>query len=331
MINPGLQQYEVVLADNYYLRELLENVTLDESLDEIAYRADIKLVVTTDFPNIEPGQVFRVSGEHFSGTGMGYLLYPGVVWDCSSSNRGQKHLQVTAYDLSIYLAKTEDEYLLPAGQTASDRLRIYAADWEIPLGQIEDTGVPLDRALRRAKPIWSIIMDDLKETVAKGGEMYRPRMTPDGLILIKIGSNQPVWVLEAEQNLEEVGQKRTLEGAVTRVKVIGNAKEDQRSPVLAIVDGETARYGTLQKVITYDKSSTSLSARTTGELNLAGIQETFTIQGIDINTMRAGDKTVLNDMELIVTSISHQLGSPGRMTAELADITQVRRRFYGPV
>jgi len=331
MTNPGLQQYEVVMDNKYYLRELLESVSLDESLDEIAYRAEIKLVATPDFPGIEPGQVIRVSGRPFGGSGMVPLLHPGVVWDCSSTKRGQKHLPVTAYDPLIYLAKSEDEYLLPAGQTASDRLRIYAADWEIPLGQIEDTGVPLERALRRAKPIWSIIMDDLKETAAKGGEMYRPRMTPDGLSLIKIGSNETVWVLEEEQNLEEIGQRRTLEGVVTRVKVIGNAKEDERSPVLAIVDGDTARYGTLQKVITYDKSSTALSARTTGEMHLAGMQETFTIQGIDINTMRAGDKTVLNGMELIVTSIKHTLGSPGHMAAELADINHVRGRYFGPV
>lgn len=331
MINPGLKKYEVVLANQYYLRELLESITLDESLDEIAYRADIKLVVTPDLPGVEPGQVIRVSGVPFGGASMTYLLYPAVVWRCDSSTRGQKHLTVTAYDLMIYLSKSEDEYLLPAGQTASDRLRIYAADWEIPLGQIEDTGVPLERALRRAKPIWSMIMDDLKETVAKGGEMFRPRMTPDGLSLVKVGSNDTVWVLEADQNMEELSQRRTLEGAVTRVKVIGNAKENQRSPVLAIVDGETARYGTLQKVITYDKSSTTLSARTTGKLQLAGMQETFTVQGIDINTMRAGDKAVLNNMELIVTTIRHELGSPGHMVAELADIDQVRRRFYGPV
>lgn len=331
MINPGLLKYEVVLDNKYYLRELLESVTMDESLDEIAYRAEIKLVVTPDFPGIEPGQAIRVSGVPFGGAGMVYLLHPGVVWEINSTSRGQKHLSITVYDPSIYLAKSEDEYFLPAGQTASDRLRIYAADWEIPLGQIEDTGVPLERALRRAKPIWSMMMDDLKETVAKGGEMYRPRMTPDGLSLVKIGNNKTVWVLETDQNLEELNQRRTLEGAVTRVKVIGNAKENERSPVLAIVDGDTAKYGTLQKVITYDKSSTTLSARTTGELHLAGMQETFTVQGIDINTMRAGDKTVLNGMELIVTSIRHELGSPGHMIAELADIDQVRRRFYGPV
>lgn len=331
MINQGLQKYEVVLGGQYFLRELLATVTLEDSLSEIAYRANVDMVFTEDFPGISTGQSMRVSGVPFGGSAMEYLLHPGVVWECDSKKKGQKRLQATVYDLSIYLAKSEDEYLLPAGQTASDRLKIYAADWEIPLGTVEGTGVPLDRALQRQKPIWSIIMDDLKETVAKGGEMYRPRMTPDGLSLIKIGSNETVWVLEENQDLEEISQKRTLEGAVTRVKVIGHAKENQRSPVLAIVEGETAKYGTLQKVITYDKSSTSLSARTTGELHLSGEQETFTVQGIDINTVRAGDKIMLNELELIVASIRHNLGSPGSMTAELASADQVRRQFYGPV
>lgn len=331
MINPGLRKYEVVLDDKYYLRELTESITLEDSLGEIAYSAIVNLAITSDFPGIEPGQIARVSGVPFAGGAMVYLLHPGIVWECDKKKKGQKSLPATIYDLSIFLAKSEEEYLLPAGQTASERLKAFAIEWEIPLGQIEDTGIPLERALRRPESIWSLIMKDLKETAAKGGDLYRPRMTPDGLSLIKIGSNETVWVLEEDQNLEDISHKQSLEGAVTRVKVRGNAKENQLAPVLAVVDGEREKYGTLQKVITYDKDSNTGSARATGELYLAGIQETITVQGLDINTIRAGDKIILGESEYIVASIQHILGSPGRMTAELATTDQVRRRFYGPV
>ncbi|HOV80751.1 MAG TPA: phage portal protein [Bacillota bacterium] len=334
MINPGLQKYEVVLDNKYFLREIIESIILEESLDEIAYRATVKMVITPDFPGIAPGQECRVSGIPFGGSSMVYLLHPGVVWECESETRGQKHLTATIYDRTIYLAKSEDEYLFPAGSTASQRLQQYASDWGIPLGQVPDTSVPLAKAVYRAQSIWNMIMADLKETVAKGGDMYRPRMTPDGLELVKLGSNETVWVLELEQNIEELTQRRTLEGTVTQVKVLGNASEDQRSPVLALVKGETGKYGTLQKVLSDSKITTSGEAQTAGQKMLTGMQETFNVTGLDINTIRAGDKVQLNGMELLVKSVRHELGSPGHMALELTWPEVIRREVYdygGPV
>lgn len=328
MINPGLSKYEFVLANKYFLRELLESVTMGESLDEIAYMAAVKLTITPDFPGIAPGQEARISGIPFGGNSMIYLLHPGVVWDCDSVTSGQKHLTATVYDKTIYIAKSEDEYLFPAGQTATQRLQQYASDWGIPLGQVPDTGTPLAKAIYRAQPIWSMIMADLRETVAKGGEMYRPRMTPDGLELFKLGSNETVWVLEMNQNVEEINQRRTLEGAITQVKVLGNAPEEGRSPVLALVTGETDKYGTLQKVLSDSKFNDAGTARSAGEELLSGVQETITVQALDINTIRAGDKVQLNGMDLLVTSLRRELGSPGHMNLVVADSDYVRRRYY---
>ncbi len=326
-----LNRYEVVLANQYFLRELVETITLEDSLDEIAYRASVRLVVTDDFQQIgiAPGQEMRVSGVPFGGSGMVYLLHPGMVWQCESETKGQKHINVTVYDKTIYLAKSKDEYLFPAGQTATQRLQQYVSAWsDITLNNISDTGIPLAKAVYRAQSIYSMIQADLKETVDKGGEMYRPRMTPDGLELYKLGSNETVVVLEADQNLEEISQRRTLEGTVTQVKVLGNASEDERSPVLALVTGETDKYGTLQKVLSDSKITDTGAARTAGEGLLSGVQETFSVTGIDINTIRAGEKVQLSSTELLVTSIKHELGSPGHMTLELASEDYVRRRYY---
>ncbi|MEN6325784.1 MAG: phage portal protein [Syntrophomonas sp.] len=328
MINPGLNKYEVVLDNKYFLREVVESITLDDNIDEIAYRANVRIVITPDFPGIAPGQEARVSGIRFGESNMMPLLHPGVVWDCDSQTAGIKHLDATIYDKTIYIAKSEDEYLFPAGQTATQRLNKYAADWGIQLGQIADTTIPLAKAVYRAQPIYNMIMADLKETVKKGGEMYKPRMTPSGLELTKLGSNQTVWMLELDQNVQDLGQKRTLEGAVTQVKVLGNASEDKRSPVLALVKGETAKYGTLQKILSDQKITNAGQAKTEGEKLLSGIQETFSVQGIDINTIRAGDKVQLNSADVLVISAKHELGSPGKMTLELSWEDYIRRKYY---
>jgi len=329
MINPGLSKYEVVLANKYFLREIIESITIEESLDEIATRATIKMVVTPDFPGITPGQECRVSGIPFDGSSMVYLLHPGVVWECESENSGQKHLTAIVYDKIIYPAKSEDEYLFPAGYTATQRLKQYATDWGIPLSTLPDTGVPLAKAVYRAQPLWLMMQNDLKETVMKGGNMYRPRFAPGGgLELVKLGSNKTVWMLESDQNIEDLTQLRTLEGTVTQVKVLGNAAEDQRSPVLATVKGETSKYGTLQKVLSDSKITTPGQAQTAGKKMLTGMHETFTVMGIDINTIRAGDKVWLNGLEPLVKSVRHEFGSPGRMTLELTWPEIIRKEVY---
>ncbi|MFB0844611.1 XkdQ/YqbQ family protein [Paenibacillus oleatilyticus] len=322
-------QYEVILANQYIITDMVEKITLEESLDEIAYRATIDLVITDDFPAIGPGQEIRISGIAPQGTSLVYLFHPGVIWECSSRNSGQKHLTVTAYDKTIYLNKCEDEYLLPAGQTASQRLKRYAADWGIPLGHVAETGKSLAKSVYRSQTIFSMILNDLKDTVSRDGLMYRARMTPNGLELYEIGSNSPVWMLDMDQNVEEITQKRTLEGAVTQVKVLGKAKEEDKPvPVLAVEKGETEKYGTLQRIIQNSNIETASQAKKAAQKLLTGMQETVTVTAIDINTIRAGDKVQIKDLAFIVTSVRHELGMPGSMTLELMHIDAVRRKYF---
>ncbi|MEC0330103.1 MULTISPECIES: XkdQ/YqbQ family protein [Paenibacillus] len=328
--------YEVVLQNKYYLRELVEGISLKDSLDQISYQGTIQLKIPASFPGIEPGQEIRISGVPFNGDGgvsgaggksMVHLLHPGVVWECSSSIKQTKHMTVTVYDRTIYLAKSEDECLFPAGGTASQRLRKYAADWNIKLDSVPDTKTKLKKAVYRPQTLYSMIMSDLKETVKAGGNMYIPRMTPAGLTLFQVGSNKTVWVLE---QLEEATQNRTLEGSVTRVKVIGteDQKENAPSKVLAVADGETAKYGVLQRIVQDENVKTASAAKKFAESMLMGLGQTFSVTCVDLNTVRAGDKVNFNGLNLIVTSVSHELGEPGHMTLELATEADVKRRYF---
>lgn len=324
--------YEVVLDNKHYLRELIESITLKDSLEQIAYEATIQLKVPAEGMQIEPGQTIRISGVPFDGENMVYLLHPGVVWDLSSNTKGSKHITVVVYDRTIYLMKSEDEYFFKSGGTASQRLKKYATDWGIPLGNIPNISTKLSKATHRAQPIYNMITSDLQETVKKGGDMYIPRMTPAGLELFKIGSNKTVWNLEA---VEDVTQVRTLEGAITKVKVIGNAEQsgksgpDSPSPVLAIVSSpEIPKLGTLQKIVQDEDTKTAAAAKKLAQSMITGVNQTFTVRALDINTLRSGDLVHFNGLKLIVTSVTHELGSPGHMSMELASMDFVKRRYF---
>lgn len=337
MTGVGLGKYEIVFDNKHYMREIVETITLEDSLGSIAYCAQIKMLVTPDLYQIgiAPGQKMRVSGIPFGQkAGMVYLLFPGVIWECDSDIVLMKHLDATVYDQTIYLAKSEDEYLFPEGKTASQRLNQYASDWGLTPGKIADTKIPLAKSIYRSQSIYSMIQKDLKETAIKGGDLYRPMIDSNGLNLVKLGSNETVWKFELENNLKGLRQKRTLEGACTQVKVLGSGKvsEDTLAPVLAVEKRDTDKYGTIQKILQEAKIKTAGDAKTASSKVLTGVQETILLTGPDVNTIRAGDKFMLHsgkwDGEWYVISVKHTLGAPGEMSIEAGSLDYIRRKFY---
>ena len=156
------------------------------------------------------------------------------------------------------------------------------------------------------------------------------RMQPDGLELFEIGSNSDPWVFEFAVNLQSVRQKQTLNGAVTKVKVLGKQEKGSTAPIEFETNADTDKYGTIQKVIPYKKGLDTNAIQQKAANTLTGIQETVTVEAIDINTIRKGDKVIVQgwDDGLYVISVKHNCNSPGTMQMELASLEYIRRRYY---
>ncbi|CAM4524924.1 XkdQ/YqbQ family protein [Paenibacillus xylanexedens] len=324
--------YKVIVDDKYDITKLVETITLKDSLDQIAYQANIRLAVSASsgLPLISPGMAVRISGVPFGEKSMVHLLHPAVIWEVESSNSGTKRLSLTVYDRMIYLEKSEDEFLWPKDQTATQRLKTYAKEWKIPYATLPETKTKLGKAVYRSQTIFSMMFADLKETAKSGGEMYHPRMTPGGLQLFQVGSNAKVYELD---RLIDLTQMRTLEGAVTKVKVMAASEstsgKEVPSKVLAIEQDNVEELGTLQKLVEDDQVKSTTAAKKLAKSHLTGIQETFTISAPDINTIRAGDAVLLKRLTLIVMSVSRDLSAgPGTMTLELGTAELVKRRYY---
>jgi hypothetical protein len=334
IVTPGMQKYEVVLQDKYFLRECIQKLSLEDRLDEISYSAKVTLAVPGDqftgLPIITPGMEIRVSGTKFGETDYSYIIQPGVVWDVNISNRSRRNWNLTIYDRAIYLSKSKDEYLWKEGEKASDRIEQLCGDWGITVKDIPDTGQGLAAATVRAKPLWGVMQDALKETAEKNGRLFTVRMQPDGLEIFEIGTNKDVWVFEFGANLESVVQKQSLSGAVTKVKILGKASDGERSPVVSELNGETDKLGTIQEIISDQKAIDDGTAQAKAKGMLTGIQETVTVEAVDINTIRKGDKVIVEGWEdgLYVMSVRHELGTPGKMHMELATKEYIRRKYY---
>jgi len=334
MIQPGVCKYDVILQDKYYLRECIQRMELEDRLDEIAYCAKVRLAVPGDqftgLPKILPGMEIRVSGTKFVEDKYSYIIQPGVVWEVNIENRARRNWDLTIYDRTVYLAKSKDEFLFSEGSTATDRIKEICGKWNIPIASLPDTGQGLAKEASRAAPIWSIMKKALTETGSKSGKLYTLRMQPNGLELFEIGSNKDVWVFEFGANLRSVSQKQTLEGACTKVKILGKKSKGALSPVVSQTSAGTDKYGTIQDILQDEKAIDSGTATQKANNMLGGIQEVVKVEAIDINTIRKGDKVIVQGWEdgLYVISVRHELGSPGKMQMELASLDYIRRKYY---
>lgn len=321
--------YKVILQDQYDLSPLVEAINLRDSLEQVAYQGTVNLVVTPDMPPISPGMAIRISGIPYGKKDYAPLLHPAVVWEVETSNNGVKRMTLTLYDRTVYLDKSEDEYLFPAKQTATQRFKKYAADWNLKIAVLPDTEKQLGRSVYRTQSIYASMFADLRETAKAGGKLYHPRMISSGLELYELGTNKEVFILEA---ITDTTQSRTLEGAATKVKVLATAAsetgQEVPSKVMAIEEKDIAKYGQLQAIIQDDEVKSPAAARQLARSKLRGIRETISLNAPDINTIRAGDAVMLGSMKLLVISVSRELGSPGSMMLELGSYDDVKRRFY---
>ncbi|MBY0160971.1 phage portal protein [Paenibacillus lautus] len=321
--------YKVILQDQYDLSPLVEAISLRDSLEQVAYQGTVNLVVTPDMPPISPGMAIRISGIPYGKKDYVPLLHPAVVWEVETSNNGVKRMTLTLYDRTVYLDKSEDEYLFPAKQTATQRFKKYAADWNLKIAVLPDTEKQLGRSVYRTQSIYASMFADLRETAKAGGKLYHPRMISSGLELYELGTNKEVYILEA---ITDTTQSRTLEGAATKVKVLATAASETGkevpSKVMAIEEKDIAKYGQLQAIIQDDEVKSPAAARQLARSKLRGIRETISLNAPDINTIRAGDAVMLGSMKMLVISVSRELGSPGSMMLELGSYDDVKRRFY---
>jgi hypothetical protein len=321
--------YDILIADKYYMGDVLEGViTIEDSIDEIASRASFSLEVTPDFPSIKNAMDIKIIGIPY-GESATSVIYQGIIWDINSNDTGNKVLPIEVYERTKYLDESEEEYLFKAGMTASDRFKKYSKDWDIPIESVPDTSIKLSQKIYRPQSIYRSMMADLKETALKGGKLFKPRMKGTKLDLIELGTNDPVWKLEL---LEYRGQKRSMTGMVTQVKILGAAKENKLSPVQAIKKTKTNEFGTIQKIISANDAEDLAEANRIAESMLTeSFIETFTVQGLGINTIKSGDAVSIDGLsyDLIVMSVRNRLGKTDEMLLDLATYDHVRRVYYG--
>lgn len=318
---------ELILRNKYKITLTIENGTLKESIDGIAYTLNLSLINTKEFENlgIAKGQSIELYDYAFNSKDK-VRIFSGVVWDINKSKKTKK-MSLTCKERTVSIEESEEEFLCLNGQTATQRATLLCKDWGIPIGSFANTKIGLTKD-RRKESIYSMMWKDLKETAQKGGGLFKFRMSTK-LDLIKVGYNPTVYKLDSI--LDDVQIKNSLSGAITQVKVLGkNDKDDTKSPVIGIFKKNTEAYGTIQKMIQDDKVQNYANAQNKANSLFSGGENSIDVSCVqDINTLRAGDVASLYGTRYYVTDITHTLGSKGSMDLTLMDWEGVKTKFYG--
>ncbi|MCW6075465.1 XkdQ [Clostridium sporogenes] len=314
----------IILRNKYKIDALTEGIQLSEAIDGIAYTANINLVETEELKKlgIAKGHNIEVYDIDFE-TKKNKQVFKGIIWDIDKT-RKSKRITITCKERTIYIEESEDEYLFGEG-TATQRIQRYCRDWGIPTASLVNTKIKLAKAVYRSDTILGMMLKDLKETAQKGGNLYKLRML-DKLNIIQLGSNKTVWRLETIA--EDISFKSSLEGMITQVKILGKQEENKKTPVTGVYKKGTNKYGTMQKLVQDEKIKSGSEAKKRANTLFNTGEETTHISGIDINSIRSGDKVSLNGSLLYIMDVTHNLGSTGRMDLTLSGLDYIRRKFY---
>ncbi|CAL83878.1 XkdQ [Clostridium botulinum] len=314
----------IILRNKYKIDSLSEGIQLSEAIDGIAYTANINLVETEELKKlgIEKGHSIEIYDIDFE-TKKNKQVFKGVIWDMDKSRKSKK-ITLTCKERTIYIEESEDEYLF-GESTATQRIIKYCRDWGIPTASLVNTRTKLAKAVYRSESILGMMLKDLKETAQKGGNLYKLRML-DKLNIVQLGSNKTVWKLESIA--EDINEKSSLDGMITQVKILGKQEENKKTPVTGVYKKDTSKYGTIQKLVQDEKIKSGAEAKKRANTLFNTGEETTHVYGIDINSIRAGDRVSLNGNILYAIDVTHNLGSTGRMDLNLSNLDYIRRKFY---
>lgn len=249
-------------------------------------------------------------------------VFRGFVWTRSyNSSLGDREIVLKCYDNLIYFQESEEAEYFSSGKSTKDVMSSLCSKWGVKLEYTYSSITHAKLALRGnlADIFTSDILDLVKD---RTGKKYVILSSKDTMQVKPVGSNTTVYQFKAGQNAVKTNSSCTMDGMVTKVVILGKADDkDERQPVEATVNGKTAEYGTLQKVINRDENTTLADAKKEAEgilKNDGSPKWEYELTAPDIPWIRKGDKVYVNagdiyNSYLIVTCVNRSIDNKSKI------------------
>ncbi|WP_213997062.1 XkdQ/YqbQ family protein [Tepidanaerobacter syntrophicus] len=310
------------------LDNFLRTITLSESDGELAARMEAEIQNQKMDDGTWLHQKLQLNGKVVLMADWGEGLkevFRGTIFDWDYNTDPLGHFTITAYDDLIYLTKSSDDKFYKAGQTAKGIIEDIAKSWSIPLGKIDGPNVAVGKQVFRGDTLADMIKTVLDEAKSRGAGKWIVRSSLGKIEVVKPGQNSPVYLFTADENVESINDRQSIENLVTRVKIYGGEDAETKAPLVAQIDGKT-EFGVLQEVIYQRQYDTPAAAKSAAQEILkerGSPEKTRKVIAADVPFLRKGDKVKISAGTLIgyyiVSGVSHNI-TQGIMSMEVEDI-----------
>ena len=229
-------------------------------------------------------------------------VFRGFVWTRSygSANDG-KCLTLKCYDHLIYMQESEDYRFFASGRSTEDVINSICKDWGVNLDYSYSSITNSQLVLRGN--LADIFTADVLDLVKKRtGKKYVIRSEKDVMKIMHVGKNATVYHLKRKENVINTSSECTMDGMITKVIILGKEEKNERAPVEGTAKGDTATYGTLQKVINKSENESLADAQKEAQslIDENGKPKwTYEVEAVDIPWIRKGDKVYVNAGDMV--------------------------------
>lgn len=207
-------------------------------------------------------------GAHVRLTVDGINLFYGFVFE--KSRNKNHHIQVTCYDQIRYL-KNKDTYVY-TNKKASELIKMIAGDFNLKVGDIEDTGFKIAQRVEDNKTLFDVIYNALDLTLISTGKLF-VLYDDFGKLTLKNIENMKLDTLINENTAEDFDYTSSIDGdTFNKIKLIYDNKNTGKREVFIAEDGEHINqwgvlqyYETIQEGMNGKAIADSLINRKTGK------------------------------------------------------------------
>lgn len=328
--NPEYTAFIISNGTKYDVTNALESIDLSNQDKQIAASATLT-IANTKVNKQWFNQIPQVRDRVFIYANDGKTkdeVFRGFIWDKNyRSSLSERELELKCYDNLIYFQESEESEFFASGQSTESVLSTICNNWGITMEYSYESITHSKLVLRGT--LSDIIMSDILDLVKdRTGNGYVILSSKDVIQIKGRGQNTTVYNIEYGKNAIGTLSRVTMDGMTTRVKILGKADKEDRAPVEATVDGNTSRYGTLQKIIDKDENTSLADAKKEAQniIDKDGTpKKEYEVATVDIPWIKKGDKVNINAGDittaLIVKGISRDISISGcKMTLDLEEV-----------
>lgn len=314
--NPIYTVYIVSGSTKYDVSGCVESISFSEGKKQFSKSVEITLA-NAQAGSVRLSGIFKVRDRVFIYADDGEKkdeVWRGFIWTRPyKSSADERKLSLKGYDNLIYFQESEESEFFSSGKSTKDIMISLCTKWGVSLDYSYESITHSKLALRGA--LSDIITSDILDLVKdRTGKKYTILSDKDVMWVKQVGQNSTVYKIEAGKNAIRTTSSCTMDGMITKVIILGKADKQDRRPVEATVEGETSKYGTLQKIITRDENTTLADSKKEGDSIIKEDGKPkweYEVEAPDIPWIRKGDKVDVRAGDLtgffIVTGIDRDI------------------------